>query len=167
MIRYRKILEMHFNGISQRTISTSVGNSRNTISNIIKKSQSLGFMDLSEINTDQWLEGFLFPEKQAIEKGYFPPNWEVVHKELRKKNVTLKLLHIEYEERARNGEKIPYAYRTFAEKYAQYAKKYKATLPIKRKPGEIMEVDWAGSMLKITDRAAGEMHGLGKSVRIC
>ena len=25
MIRYRKILEMHFNGISQRTISTSVG----------------------------------------------------------------------------------------------------------------------------------------------
>ncbi|HIZ53944.1 MAG TPA: helix-turn-helix domain-containing protein, partial [Candidatus Enterococcus avicola] len=45
MIRYRKILEMHFNGISQRTISTSVGNSRNTVSSIIKKAESLGLVD--------------------------------------------------------------------------------------------------------------------------
>ncbi len=156
MIRYRKILEMHFNGISQRTISTSVGNSRNTVSSIIKKAESLGLVDLSDTHTDQWLGGFLFPEKQAVEKGYFPPDWEDVHKELQKKNVTLKLLHLEYTDRARNGGKIPYAYRTFAEKYGQYAKKYKATMPIRRKPGEIMEVDWAGSTLVITDRAAGE-----------
>ncbi len=156
MIRYRKILEMHFNGISQRTISTSVGNSRNTVSSIIKKAESLGLVDLSDTHTDQWLGEFLFPEKQAVEKGYFPPDWEDVHKELQKKNVTLKLLHLEYTDRARNGGKIPYAYRTFAEKYGQYAKKYKATMPIRRKPGEIMEVDWAGSTLVITDRAAGE-----------
>ena len=44
----------------------------------------------------------------------------------------------------------------YSEKYGQYAKKYKATMPIRRKPGEIMEVDWAGSTLVITDRAAGE-----------
>lgn len=63
MTRYRKILEMHFNGISQRTISTSVGNSRNTVSSIIKKAESLGLVDLSDTHTDQWLGGFLFPEK--------------------------------------------------------------------------------------------------------
>lgn len=105
--------------------------------------------------TNQWLEEFLFPEKQAIEKGYFPPNWEIVHKELQKKNVTLKLLHMEYTHQARDGGKIPYAYRIFAENYGKYEKKYKATMPIRRKPGEVIEVDWAGPTLSINDRENG------------
>jgi hypothetical protein len=53
--------------------------------------------------------------------------------------------------------KIPYSYRRLLEKYSSYAKKYKATMPIRRKPGEIMEVDWAGSTLSINDRASGEV----------
>lgn len=42
MIQYRKILELHFKKISQRTISTSVGSSRNTVSDVIKRSEQLG-----------------------------------------------------------------------------------------------------------------------------
>lgn len=80
----------------------------------------------------------------------------MVHKELQKKNITLKLLHTEYAQRAREGGKIPYAYRTFAEKYGKYAKKYKVTMPIRRKPGEILEVDWAGSTLSLQDRSNGD-----------
>lgn len=155
MIYYRKILELHFNGISQRTISTSVGSSRNTVSSVIKRSKAVGLASLTDTMTNQWLEEFLFPEKQAIEKGFFPPDWENVHKELQKKNVTLKLLHIEYTQKAHEGGKIPYAYRTFTENYGKYAKKFKATMPIRRKPGEIMEVDWAGATLSINDRANG------------
>lgn len=79
-----------------------------------------------------------------------------MHKELQKKNVTLALLHHEYATEAREGGKIPYAYRTYCEKYGKYAKKYKLTMPIRRKPGEIMEVDWAGSTLHIINRSTGE-----------
>lgn len=79
-------------------------------------------------------------------------DWEEVHKELQKKNVTLILLHHEYEQEAREGGQIPYAYRTFCEKYGKYAKKFKLTMPIRRKP----EVDWAGSTLHIIDRSTGE-----------
>lgn len=57
--------------------------------------------------TNLWLEDFLFPEKQAIVKGFSPPDWETIHKELQKKNVTLKLLHSEYDQLARDGGKIP------------------------------------------------------------
>ncbi|PQD96184.1 hypothetical protein CYL18_06185 [Pradoshia eiseniae] len=57
---------------------------------------------------------------------------------------------------AHEARKIPYAYRTFAEKYGHYAKKFKLTMPLRRKPGEIMEVDWAGSTLAIQDRSTGE-----------
>ena len=96
VIQYHKILDLYFNGVSQRTISTNVGSSRNTISDVFRCAERLGLEQLADTMTNQWLVEFLFPEKQAIEKGYFPPNWEIVHKELQKKNVTLKLLHMEY-----------------------------------------------------------------------
>lgn len=155
MIQYLKILELHFNNVSQRTISTSVGSSRNTVSDITKRAKKLGLERLTDNMNNHWLEEFLFPEKQAIEKGFFPPDWEKIHKELQKKNVTLKLLHMEYDQHARDSGKIPYAYRTFAENYGKYAKKYKATMPIRRKPGEVLEIDWAGSTLSINDRSNG------------
>jgi transposase len=104
---------------------------------------------------NQWLEEFLFPEKLAVVKGYFPVDWEEVHKELQKKNITLKLLHNEYSQLARDSNKIPYAYRTFCRHYGKYAKKYKLTMPIRRKLGEIMEVDWAGNTLNIKDPSTG------------
>lgn len=130
--------------MSQRTISASTGHSRNTVASVIQTAKARGIQSLNDTMTDAWLNDFLFPEKQAVEKGYYPVDWEKVHKELQKKNVTLKLLHHEYATEARLGKKIPYAYRTFTEKYGNYAKKYKTKMPIRRKPGEIMEVDWAG-----------------------
>lgn len=148
---------MYFEGISQRTISSSTGHSRNTVSDVVHRAKNLGVTSLNDTMTNRWLETFLFPEKQAIEKGYFPVDWDGVHKELQKKNVTLTLLHHEYVAEARESGKVPYAYRTFCEKYGNYAKKYKLTMPILRKPGEIMEVDWAGSTLHILDRSIGEM----------
>lgn len=156
MIQYRKILELYFSNVSQRTISSSVRSSRNTVSDVIKRAEKIGLECLSDDMSNYWLEEFLFPEKQALEKGYYPADWEKVHKELQRKNVTLKLLHMEYAADAKNSKKIPYAYRTFAEKYGKYARKYKATMPIRRKPGEILEIDWAGSTLSINDRSNGD-----------
>ena len=113
-------------------------------------------VQLTEEMDDQWLLEFLFPERQDIAKGFFPVDWKEVHKELQKKNMTLKLLHREYEQRARNSNKIPYAYRTFCRHYSKYADKYNLTMPIRRKPGEILEADWAGDTLSIQDRVTGE-----------
>lgn len=138
MIDYRKILTLSFDGISQRTISSSTGHARNTIAEVIQRTANLGITSLTDTMTNGWLEEFLYPEKQAIEKGYYPIDWEKVHKELQKKHVTLKLLHHEYVLSAKEAQKMPYAYRTFAEKYGQYAQKYKLTMPLKRKPGEMI-----------------------------
>lgn len=157
MVDCRKILELHFEGFSQRTINSSTGHSRNTVSEVIKRAKSRGITELNETMTKTWLSEFLFPEKVPIEKGYHPVDFESVHKELQKKNVTLTLLHHEYSSEARSSGKIPYAYRSFAENYGKYAKKYKLTMPIRRKPGEIVEVDWAGSTLKIIDNSTGEL----------
>ena len=156
MIQYREILELNFREVSQRTIATSVGNSRQIVSDVIQKSKELCLNELSDDMTNEWLEEFLFPEKTALSKGYFPVDWDEVHRELQKKNITLKLLHMEYSNLARSNKKIPYAYRTYCRHYGTYASRHKLTMPIRRKPGEIMEVDWAGDTLSIKDAATGE-----------
>lgn len=124
-MNFRKILELYFEEVSQRTICSSTGHSRNTVSEVVHRPKKIGVESLNDTMTNPWLEAFLSPEKQAIEKGYFPVDW---------KKVTLTLLHHQYVTEAREGGKIPYAYRTFAESYGKYAKKYKLTITILRKP---------------------------------
>lgn len=157
MLDYRKILEMNHQGISQRTISSSTGHSRDKIREVVNEAKKKELYQLTEEMTNIWLKDYLFPGKSAQNRGYLEPKWETIHKELLKKNVTLKLLHKEYEFEARSQHKLPYAYRTFCEKYGHFGKKYKLTMPIHRKPGEILEVDWAGSTLfvKNTDNGQG------------
>ncbi|MEH7026134.1 IS21 family transposase [Bacillus wiedmannii] len=156
MINYLKILQMYFNGNSQRTISASTGHSRTTIGEVIQRANQKNITELTKEMDNLWVFNYLFPERQIIEKGYFPINWKYVHKELMKKNVTLHLLHKEYETSARNAKKIPYSYSTFCRRYRSYAKTYKLTMPIKRKPGELMEVDWVGSSLNLIDCETGQ-----------
>ncbi|UOQ49502.1 hypothetical protein MUN88_05280 [Gracilibacillus caseinilyticus] len=105
--------------------------------------------------TDQLIEKFLFPEKTLEGSGRHPLNFDYIHEELAKPNVTLSLLHHEYEDECRTNQKIPYSYRSFLCHYSKCADKYKATLSICRKPGEIMDVNWASTSF-IIDRDTGE-----------
>lgn len=157
MIHYRKILELHDEGISLRGIAASTGNSRQKVTEVIHIAEKKGLVcPLEEEMTDQWIEEFLFPEKTLEASGRQPLDFDYIHEELAKPNVTLSLLHHEYEAECRANNKIPYSYRSFLRHYSRYADKYKATLRIRRKPGEIMEVDWAGSTSFIIDRDTGE-----------
>jgi DNA-binding transcriptional regulator LsrR (DeoR family) len=42
MIQYRRILELYFREVTQRTICASVGHSRYTVSEVILKAKELG-----------------------------------------------------------------------------------------------------------------------------
>ena len=107
---------------------------------------------------DKWLEDFLFPEKALENSGRQPLKFDYIYDELAKPNVTLSLLHHEYEAECRMNNKIPYSYLTFLRHYSYYAAKYKATMRIRRKPGEIIEVDWAGSTAFILDCDTGKAY---------
>ncbi|WP_338488292.1 hypothetical protein [Ruoffia tabacinasalis] len=69
MVNYRKILEHHFNGMTQRTIEVAVGSSRHTIRDVVKKAEEKELKELTEEMTDYWLEEFLFPEKVPKRKA--------------------------------------------------------------------------------------------------
>jgi transposase len=74
-----------------------------------------------------------------------------------KSGVTLSLLWQEYCQQCRNSQEIPYQYTQFCYYYRQFALTTRATMHLSRKPGEQMEVDWAGSQAAIIDRESGEI----------
>lgn len=157
MFQYRKILEMHGEKFSLRSIASATGHSRQKVTEVIQKAKERQFSyPLTEEMTDKWLEELLFPEKTMEGSGYHPMDFDYIHKELGKKGVNLKLLHHEYEATCRSKGTIPYSYRSFLRYYRKFAQKHKATMRIKRKPGEILEVDWAGSTGVLIDRDTGE-----------
>ena len=49
-------------------------------------------------------------------------------------------------------------YTQFCEKYRKWARITKATMRISHKPGDAMQVNWAGDPLWITDKVTGEMY---------
>jgi transposase len=101
------------------------------------------------------LERRLFPD-EPIKPAYKMPDYEHVHREMGKNGVTLTLLWLEYSEQCRQQDDIPYKYSQFNKYYRDYVVKTKATMHIHRKPGEIMEVDWAGSTASIVDTDTGD-----------
>lgn len=88
--------------------------------------------------------------------GYKMPDYEFIHRELAKSGVTLQLLWFEYCDKCRDAGEIPYQLTQFKKHYRDYVVKTKATMHINRKPGEIMEVDWAGQTAKLIDTDTGE-----------
>ena len=75
---------------------------------------------------------------------------------MQKSGVTLSLLWVEYcEECHANGE-LPYQSTQFNKYYAEYVHKTKATMHLEHKPGETMQVDWAGDTMGIIDTDTGE-----------
>ncbi|MFA4885534.1 MAG: IS21 family transposase, partial [Desulfotomaculaceae bacterium] len=63
---------------------------------------------------------------------------------------------IEYCAECRQCGDVPFMYTQFCYYYREYIKKNKATMHIGRKPGEIMEVDWAGDTATVTDSTIGK-----------
>jgi transposase len=85
------------------------------------------------------------------------PDYEYVHKEMLKSGVTLQLLWFEYCDKCRRDSEIPYQLTQFKKYYRDYVVTNKATMRISRKPGETLEVDWAGATAEIIDTDTGEV----------
>ncbi|HHY12619.1 MAG TPA: IS21 family transposase [Firmicutes bacterium] len=157
MTQYREILRMHSRGISQRSIANTLHCSRNTVSKVIRQAQERGLTwPLQDDLTEDRLAALLFPRKpQPVE--HEPPDIEKIHREMKKDGVTLSLLWAEYCEECHASGKTPLMYSQFCHHYRQYRQKNKATMHIPRKPGEQIEVDWAGKTASLTDPDTGDV----------
>ena len=156
MTKYREILRLHSQGISQRSIAASCECSRNTVAKVLGRTEELGITwPLPESMGEKAFEAELFGAKREASSRKLP-DFEYIHRELSRSGVTLALLWNEYCEACRLEGSLPLMYTQFCFHYRRYAVIHKATLRIEHKPGERMEVDWAGTTMALQDNITGK-----------
>lgn len=153
---YREILRLSSQGISQRRIALNCDCSRNTVAKVLRRAVELGVgWPLTKGITNGELHDLFFATT-ALPPLRRRPDYEYVHREMAKSGVTLSLLWNEYCEECRHQGEMPLMYTQFCLYYREFAQKTKATMHIERKPGEQMEVDWAGQTAHLVDSDTGE-----------
>ena len=160
MTKYREILRLHSLKLSQQAIADSCNVSKKTVNSVLKKAKEKNISwPLDNNQTDAVIAGMLFPEKgkhtDTLAKRM--PDYSYIRKELLRNGVTKKLLWTEYMEDCRLNGDEPLMYSQFCYYIQQDEQKHRATMHINRKPGEQVEVDWAGDPAHIIDPDTGEI----------
>lgn len=156
MTNYREILRLSSLGLNRSQIANSLGISRTTVIHTLQRAaaQNMEYAMAAGLS-DKALSALLFPSGEGVQ-AFKVPDWEYIFRELMKPGVTQQLLWMEYCEQCRVAGEIPFGLTAFKTHYREYAAQTKATMHINRKPGEIMEVDWAGQTAHLSDSDTGE-----------
>ncbi len=157
-INAKLILELSASGLSRNQIAATRHMSKHSASDVINiaKEKEITYEKVKELFGDE-VYRMIFPNKFAIESLYEAPDYEYVHKELKKVGVTLKLLWQEYQDRCRISGTIPMGYTKYCAGYADFTVVNKLTNHLENKPGVKVEVDWSGPTMSYTDASTGEI----------
>jgi len=155
MRKIKEILRLHFeHQQSARQIAKSCDIARSTVKEYLHRAEQAQLTwPLSPEMDDATLENQLFPPAplRASEKHQMPP-MEYLHRERKRKKVTLQLLWHEYKEANPEG----YQYSQFCERYRQWTQKLDVCLRQEYHAGEKLFVDYAGQTLPIHDPLTGQ-----------
>lgn len=157
-IKVRLILELRSQGMSMNEISQTRRISKHSVCQTCSaaKDKGLEYSDVKEM-TEDVLYHLLFPAKHCNEEVFAKWDMDYVHKELGKRGVNLKLLHVEYLDECSRKDAIPMSYSKFCRDYKSYTYQGKFTSHIEHKPGEKIEVDWSGPTMEYIDLDTGEL----------
>jgi predicted DNA-binding protein (UPF0251 family) len=105
MRKIEEILRLKFEvGLSHRAIAKSCGVSASTVSEYVTHAKAAGLSwPLPEGMTAEQLKARLYPDKGTSGWGIPQPDWKYIHKELKRKGMTLSLLWVEYRQEHPDG----------------------------------------------------------------
>lgn len=161
MPNYKEIIRMKSLGMSERAISRTVGSSRNTVKIVCAAYLNSGlstdnFIDKSDSQILELLK-LGIREKSSNDPMYVMPDFEKLGKELKKPGVTMKLLWEEYCYDCRKSNQIPYKLTQFKHHFRKHIQTSEFTDIIQHRPGDAIEVDWAGKQPYWSDPYSGEV----------
>lgn len=157
MTNYREILRLSSLGYNNTEIADVCGCSRTTVISVLRQAEAVGVgYPLPEGMSERDLINALRPSVSG-KPVYRMPDYAKVHKEYQRKCVTLNRLWLEYCEDCQKSGELPYQLTQFKKYYREYTVKAGATMHLDHKPGEIMQVDWAGDTAKVIDTDTGEL----------
>ena len=156
MRKIRETLRLHYDaGLGVRAISRSLKASPSTVREYLVRAKLQGLSwPLPESLDDAALLQRLYPTPRTNSKRLPPPQWSKVHRELRRKGVTLALLWEEY--KAVHPEGMQYSW--FCARYREWAAKVDVVMRQEHRAGERMFVDYAGHTVAVVNRDTGELR---------
>ena len=142
--------------LSNQAVATSCGIGRTTVREYVRRAAGAGLSwPLPQDVTDSELEQLLFPPPLTIPASERSlPDWAEIHKELKRKGVTLFLLWQEYKEVHPAG----YQYSRFCDLYRAWAGTVDLPIRQNHKAGEKLFVDYAGQTRPVVDPKSGEIR---------
>jgi len=136
--------------LSHRQIAHSCGIGLGTVYEYLRRAVEAGVgWPLPDGLQEADLDRLLFPPPIPVPKDERPlPDWAEIHKELKRKGVTLLLLWQEHRATHPNG----YGYSRFCELYTEWTQKLSPRMHQIHKAGEKLFVDYAGQTVPVIDR---------------
>jgi transposase len=155
MRKIREILRLALGeGFSRRKVGVATGTPYTTVADHLARAREAGLgWPLPEGMDDAALEARLFARPEAPPALGRPlPDWPTVHRELRRKGVTLQLLWMEHKAEHPDG----YQYTQFCRRFREWQGRLDLVMRQEHRAGERLFVDFAGQTIPITDPDTGE-----------
>jgi len=154
----REVLRLTFAGTSKREVARRTGMAASTVRATIARFKSLGLIwPLPETITDSDLEAKIYKSagKKQGHRRIIEPDWASLHREMKRKHVTLSILWDEYIA----GHPEGYRYSRFCELYRSWEDKISVTMRQAHLGGDKLFVDYAGDTASVViDRLTGEIR---------
>ncbi|MFZ3583581.1 IS21 family transposase [Loktanella sp. DJP18] len=156
MRKIRDVLRLSAEGLSTRQIAASLAIGRTTLRGYLERADELGLSwPLPPSLSDTDLERQIYPRTaRDVSNRATQPDWAHVHRELRRKGVTLSLLWEEYRADHPEG----YGYSRFCELYTRWEGKLSPVMRQRHPAGERLFVDYAGHTIDVIDPMTGEVR---------
>ncbi|MGH9094940.1 MAG: IS21 family transposase [Acidimicrobiales bacterium] len=156
MRKVRDVVRLAAAGLSIRQVAAAVGAPHTTVADHLRRAAAAGVgWPLPEGMSDADLEAALFKKEPAPPAETRPlPEWDYVHRELRRPGVTLMLVWLEYKSaHPADG----YSYSQFCHHYRGFQGRLDLVMRQEHRAGQKFFVDFPGDHLPIYDRASGEV----------
>ena len=158
MTQIKRIIQLKSEGLSKLKISGKLGIHRKTLDDYLFKLENTGksYQDLIQYKEED-LSAIVYNTKNTHQPDHrlddLQKQFDNFSQQLTAPGVTRRLLWEEY----KIGRPDGYSYTQFCEHFARYNKRNKATMHFDHRPGEYLQVDFAGKPLYIVDRETGEI----------
>ncbi|MFO8990872.1 IS21 family transposase [Legionella pneumophila serogroup 1] len=155
MRKIKELLRLHHEeSIGNREIARRLKMSPGSVSNYLTRAKAAQLVwPLTPDWTEDKIYSVLFP-KESRKSTHQRPDFGKVHKELKRKGVTLLLLWIEYKSQNPYG----YSYSRYCGMYQEFIGALKPSMRIAHCAGEKMFVDYSGLTVPWVDKTNGEIH---------
>ena len=157
-INAKLVLELLGKGMSAREIYRTRHISQQSVKKVREAAEARGIAweDVAGMNEADVYD-LLFPEQAEAKAAVAEVDYDYVHSELQKVGVNQKLLWEEYRDGAEAEGLACVSYGTFCRGYKGYVVARNVTNHLDHKPGQVMEVDWSGPTMRLTDPFTGEV----------